>query len=132
MAQQHDSGEVLMLAWMNAEAVAETLAAGRVCYFSRSPGAVVAEGRELGPASGGLPANSWTTEPAIMLAIAVEASHDPAANDLTFLLVRDIVPGRFSPTHAYGAGQSQTRPVPRQAMRRSQVQEPMTDPPVPC
>ena len=36
IAQQHDSGEVLMLAWMNREAVAETLATGRVCYFSRS------------------------------------------------------------------------------------------------
>lgn len=36
VAQQHDTGEVLMLAWMNAEAVAETLATGRVCYFSRS------------------------------------------------------------------------------------------------
>jgi phosphoribosyl-AMP cyclohydrolase len=36
IAQQHDSGEVLMLAWMNREAVAETLASGRVCYFSRS------------------------------------------------------------------------------------------------
>jgi phosphoribosyl-AMP cyclohydrolase len=36
IAQQHDTGEVLMLAWMNAEAVAETLATGRVCYFSRS------------------------------------------------------------------------------------------------
>ena len=36
IAQQHDSGEVLMMAWMNREAVAETLATGRVCYFSRS------------------------------------------------------------------------------------------------
>src|SRR5947207_10892402 len=36
IAQQHDSGEVLMLAWMNPEAVVETLATGRVCYFSRS------------------------------------------------------------------------------------------------
>ncbi len=36
IAQQHDSGEVLMLAWMNREAVAETLATGRVCYWSRS------------------------------------------------------------------------------------------------
>ena len=36
IAQQHDTGEVLMLAWMNREAVAETLATGRVCYFSRS------------------------------------------------------------------------------------------------
>src|ERR1700688_470890 len=36
IAQQHDSGEVLMLAWMSREAVAETLATGQVCYFSRS------------------------------------------------------------------------------------------------
>lgn len=36
IAQQHDSGEVLMLAWMNAEAIAETLRTGRVCYWSRS------------------------------------------------------------------------------------------------
>jgi phosphoribosyl-AMP cyclohydrolase len=36
IAQQHDTGEVLMMAWMNREAVLETLATGRVCYFSRS------------------------------------------------------------------------------------------------
>ncbi len=36
IAQAHDSGEVLMMAWMNADAVAETLRTGRVCYWSRS------------------------------------------------------------------------------------------------
>jgi len=36
VAQQHDSGEVLMLAWMNREAVAESLRTGQVCYWSRS------------------------------------------------------------------------------------------------
>ncbi|HID80854.1 MAG TPA: phosphoribosyl-AMP cyclohydrolase [Chromatiales bacterium] len=36
IAQQHDSGEVLMMAWMNQEALDETLQTGRVCYFSRS------------------------------------------------------------------------------------------------
>ncbi len=36
IAQQHDTGEVLMMAWMNRDAVAETLATGRVCYYSRS------------------------------------------------------------------------------------------------
>ena len=36
IAQQHDSGEVLMMAWMNAEAVSETLRTGQVCYYSRS------------------------------------------------------------------------------------------------
>jgi phosphoribosyl-AMP cyclohydrolase len=36
IAQQVDSGEVLMLAWMNREAILETLNTGRVCYWSRS------------------------------------------------------------------------------------------------
>ncbi len=36
IAQQHTTGEVLMLAWMNAEALTETLQTGRVCYWSRS------------------------------------------------------------------------------------------------
>ena len=36
IAQQYDSGEVLMLAWMNRESLDETLATGRVCYYSRS------------------------------------------------------------------------------------------------
>lgn len=36
IAQQYDTGEVLMLAWMNADALRETLATGRVCYWSRS------------------------------------------------------------------------------------------------
>ena len=38
IAQQHDSGEILMMAWMNADAVRETLLSGRVCYYSRSRG----------------------------------------------------------------------------------------------
>ncbi|HEX3993684.1 MAG TPA: phosphoribosyl-AMP cyclohydrolase [Acetobacteraceae bacterium] len=38
IAQQHDTGEVLMMAWMNRDAVAETLTTGRVCYWSRSRG----------------------------------------------------------------------------------------------
>ena len=37
-AQQHDTGEVLMMAWMNKDAVVETLTTGRVCYWSRSRG----------------------------------------------------------------------------------------------
>lgn len=36
VAQQHDTGEVLMLAWMDAEALALTLATGRATYWSRS------------------------------------------------------------------------------------------------
>ncbi|SLN37596.1 phosphoribosyl-AMP cyclohydrolase [Falsiruegeria litorea R37] len=36
IAQDATSGEVLMMAWMNAEAVAKTLETGRVTYWSRS------------------------------------------------------------------------------------------------
>jgi phosphoribosyl-AMP cyclohydrolase len=36
VVQEHGSGEVLMLAWMNAEALAATLATRRATYFSRS------------------------------------------------------------------------------------------------
>jgi len=36
IAQQFDTGEVLMMAWMNRAAVEETLSTGRVCYYSRS------------------------------------------------------------------------------------------------
>ena len=36
IAQQHDSGEVLMMAYMDRDAVAETMRSGRVCYWSRS------------------------------------------------------------------------------------------------
>lgn len=36
IAQDATSGEVLMMAWMNAEAVARTLKTGRVTYWSRS------------------------------------------------------------------------------------------------
>ncbi|ORJ55039.1 bifunctional phosphoribosyl-AMP cyclohydrolase/phosphoribosyl-ATP diphosphatase HisIE [Geothermobacter hydrogeniphilus] len=36
ITQDADSGEVLMMAWMNAEAVEQTLAVGKVHYYSRS------------------------------------------------------------------------------------------------
>ena len=48
VAQQHDTGEVLMLAWMNRDAVAETLATGRACYWSRSRQALWRKGESSG------------------------------------------------------------------------------------
>jgi phosphoribosyl-AMP cyclohydrolase len=48
IAQQHDTGEVLMLAWMNHDAVAETLTTGRVCYWSRSRGRLWRKGETSG------------------------------------------------------------------------------------
>ncbi len=48
IAQQHDSGEVLMMAWMNREALEETLHTGRVCYWSRSRGKLWRKGESSG------------------------------------------------------------------------------------
>lgn len=48
VAQQFDSGEVLMMAWMNREAVAETLRTGRVTYWSRSRGKLWRKGETSG------------------------------------------------------------------------------------
>jgi len=48
IAQDHRSGEVLMMAWMNAEALEETLATGRVVYFSRSRKALWRKGETSG------------------------------------------------------------------------------------
>ena len=48
IAQQHDTGEVLMLAWMNSDAVKETLATGQACYWSRSRQALWRKGETSG------------------------------------------------------------------------------------
>ncbi len=48
IAQQFDSKEVLMMAWMNAQSLEETLATGRVCYWSRSRQNYWRKGEESG------------------------------------------------------------------------------------
>lgn len=48
IAQDHATSEVLMMAWMNAEAVARTLATGRVTYWSRSRQAFWIKGETSG------------------------------------------------------------------------------------
>lgn len=48
VAQQHDTGEVLMLAWMNRDAVITTLTGGRVTYWSRSRQAMWRKGDTSG------------------------------------------------------------------------------------
>lgn len=48
IAQDADTHDVLMLAYMNAEAYAETLRTGRVCYYSRSRSKLWRKGEESG------------------------------------------------------------------------------------
>jgi phosphoribosyl-AMP cyclohydrolase len=48
IAQQWDTGEVLMLAWMDEEALRRTLASGRATYWSRSRGEYWVKGETSG------------------------------------------------------------------------------------
>jgi phosphoribosyl-AMP cyclohydrolase len=48
IAQDADTGRVLMLAWMNRAAYEETLRTGRAVYFSRSRGKLWRKGEESG------------------------------------------------------------------------------------
>ena len=48
IAQDHATGQVLMMAWMNADAVAQTLETGRVTYWSRSRQAFWVKGETSG------------------------------------------------------------------------------------
>lgn len=48
IAQQHDTGEVLMMAWMNRQSIEETLNTGQVCYWSRSRNSYWRKGESSG------------------------------------------------------------------------------------
>ncbi|HCS29499.1 MAG TPA: phosphoribosyl-AMP cyclohydrolase [Spongiibacteraceae bacterium] len=48
IAQQHDSGEVLMMAWMNRESLALTAKTGKAVYWSRSRGQLWKKGESSG------------------------------------------------------------------------------------
>jgi len=48
IAQQHDSGEVLMMAWMSYDSIVESLRGGRVVYWSRSRKALWRKGDSSG------------------------------------------------------------------------------------
>ncbi|HWK69391.1 phosphoribosyl-AMP cyclohydrolase [Pollutimonas sp. M17] len=48
IAQDYDTGNILMVAWMNAESLEETIATGRAVYWSRSRGRLWRKGEESG------------------------------------------------------------------------------------
>ena len=48
VTQDEGTGEVLMMAYMNHEALAETLSTGHACYFSRSRNRLWRKGEESG------------------------------------------------------------------------------------
>ncbi len=48
IAQDAESGRVLMMAWMNADSLRETLETGRACYWSRSRHSLWRKGESSG------------------------------------------------------------------------------------
>jgi phosphoribosyl-AMP cyclohydrolase len=48
IAQDADTNEILMMAWMNSEALTETLKTKQMCYFSRSRGQLWRKGETSG------------------------------------------------------------------------------------
>ncbi len=48
IAQQHDTGKVLMLAWMSRDSIRESIETGQVCYWSRSRAALWRKGERSG------------------------------------------------------------------------------------
>lgn len=48
IAQDHESGVILMLAWMNEESFAETVRTQKACYYSRSRSKLWRKGEESG------------------------------------------------------------------------------------
>ena len=50
VVQQHDSGEVLMVGWMDDEALSRTLTTGRATFWSRSRGQYWVKGETSGHA----------------------------------------------------------------------------------
>ena len=48
VAQQYDTREILMMAWMNRESISETLITGNVCYWSRSRKSLWRKGESSG------------------------------------------------------------------------------------
>jgi phosphoribosyl-AMP cyclohydrolase len=52
IAQQHDTGEVLMMAWMSRESIQETITTNQVCYYSRSRRKLWRKGESSGQTQG--------------------------------------------------------------------------------
>lgn len=48
ITQQHDTGQVLMMAWMNSGAIQKTLSSGKMTYWSRSRQAFWVKGESSG------------------------------------------------------------------------------------
>lgn len=69
IAQDADTNEILMLAWMNAEALAATLKTGKATYWSRSRGELWIKGETSGNMQQVLEAHTDCDQDAILLKV---------------------------------------------------------------
>jgi phosphoribosyl-AMP cyclohydrolase len=110
IAQQHDTGEILMVAWQNREAVRETLRTGNVCYWSRSRMRLWRKGESSGQAQRLVEMRIDCDGDAILLRVDQDgvACHT-GRRDCFFRVVRDgamVVdkPVLVDPVKLYGPG----------------------------
>ena len=103
IAQDSETGEVLMLAWMNADALRETLSSGDVTYWSRSRQALWRKGETSGHVQKLVKASIDCDQDAILLQVRQQG---PACHtDRRSCFYREVTPaGQLSPAARTGTG----------------------------
>jgi phosphoribosyl-AMP cyclohydrolase len=110
IAQAHDTGEVLMLAWMDRTAIAETLDTGRVCYWSRSRRAPWRKGETSGQTQRLVELRIDCDGDAVLLRVdQTGVACHTGRRSCFFRAVRDdaletVAPPEIDPSALYGAG----------------------------
>ncbi|MCB1438280.1 MAG: phosphoribosyl-AMP cyclohydrolase [Nitratireductor sp.] len=117
VAVDHETGEVLMLAHMNAQALERTLATGTVHYWSRSRGKMWIKGETSGNTQTVVEVLTDCDQDAVVLRVRQEgvaaACHTGRVScfyrkviqgeDGSFVLEKDPRPARFDPSSVYGS-----------------------------
>ena len=85
IAQDHATGAVLMLAWMNREAIEQTLTTGRVVYFSRSRQALWRKGDTSGNTQGLVSLRFDCDADAILLSVNQQAQRATRTEHIVFI-----------------------------------------------
>ena len=111
IVQDADTGQVLMLGWMNAEALQRTLATGRATFYSRSRDQIWVKGESSGHVQQVVEARVDCDQDAVLLRCR---PHGPACHvgyqTCFYRAVRDgdrlevVEPRAFDPEQVYGPG----------------------------
>ena len=96
-ASHADTGEVLMLAWMNAEALAKTLATGEAHYFSRSRGELWHKGATSGQIQTVVEARIDCDQDAVWLKVRPQGDGGACHTGARSCFYRAIEDGKLAP-----------------------------------